>query len=233
MVQKMQRLATCLPPAILFEKKKRSLTKMMMTRIAIRPSKHGISEYYSLNMLVAQKVLDYEKHCQHEFGEYIQAMHENDPTNVMTERSIDGIYLHPNTNQQGGHVIMNINTGKIITRGRIVTVPLSKTIKDAVKQMAHRQGFKKMKYSNKNGMIIPNMDWDAKDDYKLDILGIVGPTDEADDNRDMAYKRRTEPYDTNLVYDDNIDEDKLMDLHKDKIPESEPEQQQLTPTNTN
>ena len=99
------------------------------------PTKHGISEYYSPNMLVAQKVLDYEKHCQHEFGEYVQAMHENDPTNVMTECSIDGIYLHPNTNQQGGHIIMNINTGKIITRGHVVTVPLSKAIKDAVKQM--------------------------------------------------------------------------------------------------
>ena len=156
-------------------------------------------------MLVAQKVLDYEKHCQHEFGEYLQAMHENDPTNAMTERSIDGIYLHPNTNQQGGHVIMNMNTGKIITRGRVVTVPLSKTIKDTVEQMAYRQGFKKMKDSNKNGIVIPNMDWDAEDDYELDILNIEGPTDNVDDDGDAAYKPCMEPRDTNLVYDDAID----------------------------
>ena len=96
---------------------------------------------------------------------------------------------------------MNINTGKIITRGRVVTVPLSKTIKDAVEQMAYRQGFTKKKYSNKKGVVIPNIDWDTGDDYELDILNIEGPTDNIDDDEDAAYKPRTEPRDTNLVYE--------------------------------
>ena len=155
-------------------------------------------------------------------------MHENDPTNVMTERSIDGIYLYPNTNQQGGHTIMNLNTGKIITRGRVVTVPLSKTIKDAVEQMAYRQGFTKMKYSNKNGLTIPNLDWDAGNDYKLDILNIEGPDDQIDEADDEAYEQRTAPRDTHLAYDDDIDEQELMDLSDNKIPESETAQRNDT-----
>ena len=119
------------------------------------PAKHGVSEYYSPNMLVEQKVLDYEKHCKYEFGEYVQAAHENDPTNVMTERSIDAIYLYPNTNQQGGHVVMNVHTGKRITRNKVIGLPLSKTIRDAVEQMATNQGIKQMKYHNKMDVSYP------------------------------------------------------------------------------
>ena len=177
-------------------------------------------------MLVAQKVLDYKKHFQHEFGEYVQAMHENDPTNAMTEWSIDGIYLHPNMNQQGGHVIMNLNTGKIITRSRVITIPLTKMVKDTVEQMAIRQGFTKMKYLNKNGIIIPNIDWDVDDDYDQDILGLPTNMDDDDDDGDTNYEPRTEPCDINLTYDDEIDENEIMDLDYDNIPESEETHQQ-------
>ena len=79
-----------------------------------------------------------------------------------------------------------------------------------------------MKYSNKKGMIIPNIDWDAGDDYELDILNIEGPTDNINDDKDKAYEQRTEPRDTHLAYNDDIDEEEVMDLHEDKIPESEP-----------
>ena len=48
----------------------------------------------------------------HEFGTYVQAHMENTPQSSMTERSIDGIYLRPNNNMQGGHFIMNFSTGK-------------------------------------------------------------------------------------------------------------------------
>ena len=51
------------------------------------PARNSISEHYSANMLVAQKVLNYKKHCQYEFGTYVQAHHQNEPTNIMAEEA--------------------------------------------------------------------------------------------------------------------------------------------------
>ena len=57
--------------------------------------------YYSPEAIVTQKALDYNKHCKYSFGEYVQAHHENLNTNDMKERTIDAIYLRPNSNMQG------------------------------------------------------------------------------------------------------------------------------------
>jgi hypothetical protein len=37
------------------------------------PVKNGISQYYSLHMILHQWNLDYNKHCQYAFGTYVQA----------------------------------------------------------------------------------------------------------------------------------------------------------------
>jgi hypothetical protein len=63
-------------------------------------------------------VLDYEKHCIIPFGTYVQAHDENDPTNSMKSRAIDGVYLSFLSNLQGGHEIMNLMTGQVIKRNR-------------------------------------------------------------------------------------------------------------------
>ena len=183
------------------------------------PAKHGVSEYYSPNMLVAQKALDYEKHCKHEFGEYVQATNQNNPTNTMQARSIDGIYLYPNTNQQGGHVVMNLQTGLRVTRSKVIGLPLTKTIQDAVESMAEKQGITTMKYRNKKGIAIPNVDWEIETDYDPDILN-VATTDDIPDDNETPYVPGGEPRDTTLNYDEDITQDELNDLERDKIPES-------------
>ena len=87
-------------------------------------SKHDISKTYSPMTIVTGKSLDYDKHLQHEFGTYVQAHTKNDPTNQMTKRAIDGIYLRPNRNRQGGHIVMNLTTDQAITRNKADAVPL-------------------------------------------------------------------------------------------------------------
>jgi hypothetical protein len=52
-----------------------------------------MSSHCSPATIVSEKVLDYKKHCKHEFGEHVQAHAQNDPTNGMAERTIDSIYL--------------------------------------------------------------------------------------------------------------------------------------------
>ena len=112
------------------------LAEVCAERLNLFPAKHGVSQYYSPQTIVTGIQLDYEKHCKYEFGEYVQAHTQNNPINDMVERSIDGIYLRPNNNQQGGHVIMNLHTNKRITRGKITPVPLTDTIKAHVEDMA-------------------------------------------------------------------------------------------------
>ena len=114
------------------------------------PAKHGISEYYSPNVIMSKQSIDYNKHCKHSFGEYVQATHQNEPTNAPTERTIDApMCLSPNDNMQGGHRVMNLNTGKVITRNKVTTIPLTKVVKDKVEQMAKDQGITQIKFTNK------------------------------------------------------------------------------------
>ena len=54
------------------------------------------------------KELDYTKHIQAEFGEYVQTHEEHD--SGMSERTVRAICLGPTGNQQGGHYFMCLAT---------------------------------------------------------------------------------------------------------------------------
>jgi hypothetical protein len=61
---------------------------------------------------VTGKTLDYKKDYLCKFGEYIQAETYNEPQNDMRARSYDTIYLKPNNNAQGGHIVGGITAQK-------------------------------------------------------------------------------------------------------------------------
>jgi hypothetical protein len=46
------------------------------------PAKNGIAQYYSPHMILHQRNLNYDKHCQYASGTYIQAHDEPDPSNT-------------------------------------------------------------------------------------------------------------------------------------------------------
>ena len=85
------------------------------------PAKCGISEYCSPETLVTGKVLDFEKHCQCKFGDYVQANEYTDPRNDMRTRCIDGMYLCP-ADKGTGHYLMDLQTGREVIRGRKITL---------------------------------------------------------------------------------------------------------------
>ncbi len=55
----------------------------------------GISEKYSPREIVTKRVLDFEKHCKGQFGEYCEAHADPDVTNGMQSRTYPAIYLGP------------------------------------------------------------------------------------------------------------------------------------------
>jgi len=80
-------------------------------------------------VLVGGRNIDYEKHCQIPFGAYVQANQEKNPKNTNAPCTIDAIYLHPvPRNIQGGHELMDLNSGQLITRQCVWEIPVTDII---------------------------------------------------------------------------------------------------------
>jgi hypothetical protein len=53
--------------------------------------------------------------------------------------TLDAIYLHPTNNIQGGHELMNLQTGYKFTRPHVTEIPVTQMVIDAMETMAKRQ----------------------------------------------------------------------------------------------
>jgi hypothetical protein len=60
---------------------------------------------------------------------------------------------------QGGHELMDLNRGQLISRNIVHEIPVTDVVIKAVKNMAYQQGFKSLKFKNRNGVIYHNADW--------------------------------------------------------------------------
>jgi hypothetical protein len=92
------------------------LAMIQANKLNLFPVKGGVSKYYSPRMILNQTNLDYTKHCVVPFGAYVQANQESTKTSSNVTRTSDAIYLRPAQNQQGGHELMDLNSGQLISR---------------------------------------------------------------------------------------------------------------------
>ena len=134
----------------------------------------------------------------------MEALAQNEPTNTMEERTISGIYLRTLHNIQGGYEILNLKTGKPITRHHITELPATKEDIARVEQLAKRDGFKPhaepifKTYALFAGVdnVIPH-----QNDYE-----------ENDSDEDSVY---TQEEDDDDSYDEEIEQQELMDLQNE------------------
>jgi hypothetical protein len=131
----------------------RYLAMIQANQLNLFPVKGGVSKYYNPHMILNQTNLDYTKHCVMPFGDYVQADHESPKTSSNVTRTLDAIYLRPAQNQQGGHELMDLNSGQLISRNIVHEIPVTDVVIKAVKNMAYQQGFKSLKFKNQNGLI--------------------------------------------------------------------------------
>ena len=110
----------------------RMLVKMLVTESAKKlnffPAKHGVSQFYSPRMMLHQRNLDYNRHCQYALGTYVQAHDEPQFSNTNAPRSLDCIYLRYNDNVQGGHELLHLPTNSMLTRRTITPVPITPAV---------------------------------------------------------------------------------------------------------
>jgi len=152
----------------------KAIPRIMIQHLAVEsthqlnyfPAKGGVSPYYSPYVLMGGRDLDYYKDCAIPFGAYVQAYHGNQPTNTNVQRTLDAIYLGPLRNKQGGHVLMDLKTGRRITRHHVVEVPITDLVIQAVEAMAEAQGIKTLKLQSKHGNRLYPADWLAGVEYQ-------------------------------------------------------------------
>ena len=175
------------------------------------PAKGGVSAYLSPHVLVGGQNLDYENYCQVPFGAYVQANQENDPKNTNAPRTIDAIYLRPvPSNIQGGHELMDLNSGRLITRPRVWEIPITDIVIKAVEKMGAKQGIKSLKLRNRRNDIFYPTDWIAGVDYAENAN--ANDDNDNDDNDDENYDDEDHDDNDDHYYDDaDIEDDDAYD----------------------
>jgi hypothetical protein len=172
------------------------------------PAKGGVSAYFSPHVLLSGTNLDFNKHCQVPFGAYVQANQENTPTNAQAPRTIDAIYLRPMKNTQGGHELMNIATGLVITRNTVWELPVTDLVIQAIEAMAAEQNVLTLKLTGRNKVSLHPADWIAGVDYE-------NATD--NENANVNDEHNDEEHineETNYDFDEEVDDEETYDRVK-------------------
>jgi hypothetical protein len=107
-----------------------------------------------------QQTLDCSKHCVLPFGTYVQAHNEPIFKNSQHPRAIDCIYLRYVNNFQGGHHLLDLNTGQTIKRRTITQVPIIQNVIELVHKLAEADGIQEgLKIMNKKNIILFDSSW--------------------------------------------------------------------------
>ena len=143
------------------------MTMVQTNQLNHFPVKGGMSSCHGPRMILGGTPLDYTKHFTVPFGACVQANHESNPTNDNAACTINCICLQQCNNLQGGHELMDLNSGRVITqRGEIMEIPIAPVVIKAVEAMAEWEGFKSLKFKNGNGVVFHDTDWIAGVDYE-------------------------------------------------------------------
>ena len=137
-------------------------------RLNFFPVQGGISPYHSPRTIIEKRPLDYQVHCKFAFGALVQANQDLEQTNTNESRTIDGLYLGPIDNLQGGHKILDIHTHRVVTRRKVIPIPVTKLVIQHIEDWAKRDKVKSLKFKNRIGVIY-DADWIAGVDYAEDI----------------------------------------------------------------
>ena len=101
-------------------------------------------------MIVNKTCVGYKKHLKHSYGTYGQASMYNKPrSNDNRGRTIDAIYLRPSPSLQGGHDVMELATGIVLTRPKWTPCRITNMVVKRVEDLAKEQGLSSCKFYNR------------------------------------------------------------------------------------
>ena len=125
-------------------------------------------------MILHQENLDYKRHCQFTFGEYVLGHDEPLHTNTNAPRALDCIYLRPSSNAQGGHEVLHLQTNKVVHLRKCTAMPLTPSIIKQVHKIAEMENMPKgLKIRNRANQILFDSAWIAGVNYKKELLMMI------------------------------------------------------------
>ncbi|CAJ1946502.1 unnamed protein product [Cylindrotheca closterium] len=80
-----------------------------------------------------------------ELGQYVHAI-GTDSNNSMEPQSIKAIDIEPTKGQRTGHRVLNLNTKKMISRPKVVVLPVTDQVIQRVEAWAAAKGVTSMKF---------------------------------------------------------------------------------------
>jgi hypothetical protein len=98
------------------------------------PVADGVSDHMSPRTIVTGHKVDYVKHCQYEFGEYVQVHEEHD--NSMSARTVGALAMRPTGNAQGNWYFMSLSSGRILNCTHGTKLPMPDEVIDRVHAIA-------------------------------------------------------------------------------------------------
>ena len=73
-------------------------------------------------MILHKENIDYNRHCKHALGNYVQVHHNNINKNTTAARLLDCLYLHPTLIKQEGQELLCLQTICVIMRHKVTPV---------------------------------------------------------------------------------------------------------------
>jgi hypothetical protein len=114
--------------------------------------------------------------------------------------------------KQGGHELMNLQTGMVISRNSIWERPLTDLVIQAVEAMADEQGIKTLKITGRNKIPIYPANWIAGVEYDADNENEID-----NEHNDEAYPEQEPDYDYDAELDDDEEYDRIDQGEIDEI----------------
>jgi hypothetical protein len=173
------------------------------------PPADGISTTLSPRAIVLGTSIDYNKHCQLEFGTYAHVHEDHDHT--MATRTTGAIALHPVGNEQGGYYFFSLASGRVLNRNHWTVPPMPADVINRVHVLARRSGANGLHFT------------DQEDGQPL--LNFADANDDDNDDNDYESYQSSEGSDSydddpdNLSFndDDNNDDDNNDDNDDDLV----------------
>ncbi|CAJ1940885.1 unnamed protein product, partial [Cylindrotheca closterium] len=186
----------------------KKLTVALMARVAkisnYYPAKGGLSAYYSLHMIMHQRMVDASNEFVAEIGAYVHG-YGHDTKNNMAARTIEGVYMGPTDDIQEGHRIYDLNTKCKARRAKIKVLPMTDQVIKIIEEDARLEGVTELRtYSKRNGELI--LDGDLLEGVDPDELWDENyiPVNEIERLSDVTLRNENIP-------DDELDVDRLSD----------------------
>jgi hypothetical protein len=150
----------------------------------IFPPKYGISRNINTRELIPGTRIDYNKHIQVEFGEYVQIHEEHD--NTMHTRTTGVIATKPTGNAQGGHWFYILATVRMLDHRRWTPLPMPPDVIERIDILA-KANQAGMNFTNTRNELYDNdedSDSDADSDTDSDYNSDDASSDDDDDADD-------------------------------------------------